>query len=243
MEALKNKVVLVSGGSRGIGAAICAKLSELGAKVAINYNRSFKEAADLAASLNGSFTVKGDVSLPEEAQRVVRETLDKYGQIDILVNNAGYYEMQPIEKSDLEHFRRIFDLNVLGVVSLVRAAVPHLKSGARIINISSVAARARFANAGVYSASKAALEALTRCWGQELGPRGILVNCVAPGTTETEMLKTGIDDQTRKHFESNTALGRLGTPSDIADVVAFLAGDQSNWLVGQTIDASGGLNI
>ena len=164
-----------------------------------------------------------------------------FGKIDILVNNAGVFEMRPLDQIDNAHYEKIFGVNVKGVVTTTAAAVPHITDGGRIISISSVAAKASMPGASIYSATKAALDALTRIWAQELGKRKITVNGVAPGATITDMLQSGNDQQMIDMFISKTALGRLGEPADIAELVAFLASDDARWITGQTIICDGGI--
>lgn len=245
-KRLVGKVALVTGGSRGIGAAIALRLAAEGATVVVNYSKS-KEAADRVVEQAKELgvkavAIKGNVSSAEESKELLAQVA-KLGKIDILVNNAAIFEGGAIEEATLESYDRLFDTNVRGVVATTIAALPHLNNGGRIINISSVASHAALPGFSLYSATKGALDALTRGWAQDLGKRQITVNAVAPGTTLTEMLEQAMDENAKKFYADKTALGRLGEPSDIADVVAFLASPDSRWVTGQVIDAHGGLTF
>ncbi len=246
-KKLQGKVVLVTGSSRGIGAAIAVRLAAEGATIAVNFN-SDKNGADQTVAkiqeLGSKATAfKANVSIPTDGKKLIEEVSKTFGKIDILVNNAGVFEMRPIDQIDADHYQRIFDVNVKGVITTTVAALPHMSDGGRIINLSSVAAKSTMPGASVYSATKAAIDALTRIWAQELGKRKITVNAVAPGTTVTDMLEAGLSEDMKQMFIAKTALGRLGEASDIADVVAFLASDDSRWVTGQTIISDGGLNV
>ncbi|MBC8000214.1 MAG: glucose 1-dehydrogenase [Leptolyngbya sp.] len=244
---MAGKVALVTGGSRGIGAAIALKLAEDGATVAVNYVSS-KDSADKIVDKitqlgSKAAAFQANVSNEEDSKRLIQEIQKKFGKIDILVNNAGVYETSPIQQTDISQFDRLFGVNVKGVIATTIAALENFSDGGRIINISSGAARLVMPGASLYSATKAALDTLTRVWAQELGARKITVNGVAPGTTLTDMLEQGLPEEMKQLFISKTALGRLGEPKDIADVVAFLASDDSRWVTGHTIAADGGINI
>lgn len=243
---LEGKIALVTGGSRGIGAAIALRLAEEGATVAVNYN-SNKAAADKVVAQIEEFGSKavafqGNVSSEEESKRLIAEVGKEFGKIDILVNNAGVYETKPINEVTEQHIDYILDVNVKGVILTTVAALKNFADGGRIINISSGAARMTLADSSVYSSTKAALDTLTRVWAQELGKRRITVNGVAPGTTATDMLNAGLPDELKHVYIDKTALGRLGEPEDIAAVVAFLASDDSRWVTGHTIAADGGIH-
>ncbi|MGH9550125.1 MAG: SDR family NAD(P)-dependent oxidoreductase, partial [Terriglobales bacterium] len=191
VKRLAGKVAVVTGGSRGIGAAIAKRLADEGANVAITYEKS-KEAADsVVASIaklgNGAVAIKANASSPEQAKELAKQVENTLGKIDILVNNAGVYDSGPIDQVGIEQYEHIFDVNVKGVIATTVAVLPLMKQGGRIINISSGAAEVTLANFSIYSASKAALNTLTRIWAQELGARKITVNGVAPGTTVTDM--------------------------------------------------------
>jgi 3-oxoacyl-[acyl-carrier protein] reductase len=245
---LSGKTALVTGASRGIGAAIARRLAADGAKVVVNYSRSAGPAEEVVGQIRkagGEATlVRADVSNPEQIKPLFDAARKAYGRVDILVNNAGIFDLRPVEQADVAHYTKLFDVNVRGpllaTAEFVRQAGP---DGGRVINISSGVVRGIFPSASVYSATKAALEALTRVHAAELGPRKITVNAVAPGTTETEMLREGMAEEMKQYMIKNTALGRLGTPEDIAAVVAFLASDDGRWITGQSIDANGGLRL
>jgi 3-oxoacyl-[acyl-carrier protein] reductase len=240
------KVAVVTGASRGIGRAIAERLARDGAQVVVNYARSSEQAEQVVAGIReqrGHATaIQADMGQPEEIARLFEQTAERFGRLDILVNNAGAYEACPLERSDEAHYAALFDVNVRGVVLASREATRRFgDTGGRIINISSGAARAAVPGGAVYAASKAAVEALTRCHAAELGPRGITVNAVAPGFTQSDMLDVALPMDAREAMIALTALGRLGRPQDIADVVAFLASDDARWITGETLGASGGL--
>lgn len=244
---LTGKVALVTGGSRGIGAAIALRLAEEGAIVAISYAKSKDSADEIVARIEEFGTTgrayKADVASPKETEKLIDSIGKELGSLDILVNNAGVFEAAPIDQADIDHYNRVFDVNVKGVIATTIAALKKMNDGGRIINISSGAAKISFAGASVYSATKAALDTLTRVWAQDLGSRRITVNGVAPGTTETDMLNAGLPAEMIPQMIAKTALGRLGQPDDIAAVVAFLASEDGRWVTGQTIGADGGINV
>lgn len=248
-KRLEGKVALVTGGSRGIGAAIALKLAAEGASVALSY-ASNKDAADkvvakITALGSKAVAVKANVTSVQDSAAVVAETIKTFGdlKIDILVNNAGVFEMGPIDAIDAEQFDRLFDVNVKGVIATTIAALPHMNDGGRIINISSGAADATMAGASLYSATKSALDTLSGIWAQDLGKRQITVNSVSPGVTVTDMFKAGIPEEGHQYMIDKTALGRLGQPEDIADVVAFVASGDARWITGQVINVDGGIVI
>ncbi|CAN5132544.1 glucose 1-dehydrogenase [soil metagenome] len=248
-KRLEGKVALVTGGSRGIGAAIALKLAAEGAKVVLSY-ASNKEAADkvvgeIKALGSQAVAVKANVTSASDSAAVVAETIKAFGnaKIDILINNAGVFEMGPIDAIDAQQFDRLFDVNVKGVIATTIAALPHFNDGGRIINISSGAADATMAGASIYSATKSALDTLSRIWAQDLGKRQITVNSVSPGVTVTDMFKAGIPEEGHQYMIDKTALGRLGQPEDIADVVAFVASPDARWITGQVINVDGGITL
>jgi 3-oxoacyl-[acyl-carrier protein] reductase len=245
-KRLQGKIAVVTGGSRGIGAAIALRLAEDGATVAISYNSNKTAADKVVAKIeelgSKAIAVKANASSKQDNQAFVNE-IKKLGKIDILVNNAAIFETGPIDAVDLDQYDRLFDTNVKGVVATTLAALPNFNTGGRIINISSVAARATVPGFSLYSGTKGALEALTRVWAQELGKRGITVNAIAPGVTVTEMMENGLDKDTQAAMVAKTPLGRLGQPEDIADAVAFLASDDGRWITGKTIDVDGGIAV
>jgi 3-oxoacyl-[acyl-carrier protein] reductase len=248
MSDLKGKVAVVTGASKGIGAGIARALGASGASVVVNYSSSKEGAdrvvADISKSGGKAIAVKGDVSKAADVQRLFAETKKAFGAVDVLVNNAGVYLFQPLEEVTEDEFHRQFNTNVLGSLLATREAVKHFgPSGGSVINISSVASEKAIPTASIYSATKSAVDALTRVLAAELGPRKIRVNVIAPGGVETEGLHTlgvmGSDFE--KTMVAETPLGRIGQPDDIARVAVFLASDQSSWLTGQRIAASGGL--
>ncbi len=251
-EALKanrlvGKTALVTGGSRGIGAAIALRLAREGATVAISYANNKQAADQIVAKItelgSKSAAFKANVSSWNETQNLIKEVSGAIGGIDILINNAAIFEQAPLDQIDLDHYQRLFDVNVKGIVATTIAALKKIPDGGRIINISSGVTRGTIPGSSVYSATKAALEALTRVWAQDLGGRRITVNAVAPGTTATEMLNVALTEDVKQAMIAKTALGRLGEPEDIAAVVAFLASDDGRWVTGHTIYADGGLNL
>jgi 3-oxoacyl-[acyl-carrier protein] reductase len=245
-QRLKGKVAVVTGASKGIGAAIALHLAAEGAAVVVNYASSKQGADRVVAEITGkggkALAVQGDVSKAADIQRLFAETKKAFGRLDILVNNAGIYEFAPLEQVTPEHFHKQFDLNVLGLLLTTQEAVKHLGSGGSIINISSVVSTATPPNSSVYSGTKAAVDATTRSLAKELGPRGIRVNSINPGLVETEGVHAaGIPDSDfRRQMEAQTPLGRIGQPRDIATAAVFLASDESSWLTGETLNIAGG---
>jgi 3-oxoacyl-[acyl-carrier protein] reductase len=247
-KKLAGKVAVVTGGSRGIGAAIALRLAEEGATVAITYNKNKKSADEVVESIaklgTGALAFKADASSASEIRQLTEELKKTVGKVDILVNNAGVWGGSPIDQADLEEYDQIFDVNVKGVIATTIAALKLIPKGGRIINISSGAAEFSIPGKSIYSASKAALNALTRIWAQELGAKGITVNAVSPGITVTDMLNEAMPGkEVQDKLIEKTALRRLGQPEDIAAVVAFLAGPDGAWVTGQAIHADGGFNI
>jgi len=246
-KRLTGKVALVTGGSRGIGTGIALRLAQEGAQVAISFAKSKDHAEKVVTQLeeygHEAFAFQADAASQADGSNLVQAVIKKFGKLDIVVNNAGVFEGAPINEITLEHYERVFDVNVKGVIATTVAALPYLREGGRIINISSGAARMTMPGASVYSSTKAALDTLTRVWAQELGPHGITVNGVAPGTTESDMFNAALNDELKEAYKAKTALGRIGRPDDIAAVVAFLASEDGRWVTGQTIGADGGINV
>lgn len=246
-KKLEGKVALVTGGSRGIGAAIALRLAADGATVALTYSNS-KDAADklvkeIEALGSKAIAVKANVDSEADSANLVKEIGKSFGKIDILVNNAGVFDGGPIDAVELKQYDKIFNVNVKGLIATTIAALPHFNDGGRIINISSGAATMTMAGFSIYSASKAAVDTLTRIWAQDLGKRQITVNTVSPGTTQTDMFEAAIPEEARGSMAEKTALGRIGTPADIADVVAFLASHDARWVTGKVIGVDGGISI
>jgi 3-oxoacyl-[acyl-carrier protein] reductase len=244
---LSGKVAVVTGASKGIGASIAKHLAEEGAAVVVNYSTS-KEGADrVVAEITGkggkAIAVQGNVSKRKDIERLFSETKEEFGQIDILVNNAGIYEMAALESVTEEHFHKQFDVNVLGPLLATQEAVKFFNpEGGSIVNISSMASTLTPANMSVYSATKAALDAVTRTLAKELGPRHIRVNAINPGMVLTEgVVAAGFDTSDfRKQVESQTPLGRIGVPQDIAQAAVFLASSDASWISGETLLIAGG---
>ena len=247
MSKLTGKVAVVTGASKGIGAAIAKSLAAEGASVVVNYASS-KAAADIVvaaitAAGGKAVAVRGDVSKAAEAQDIIESAIKNYGRLDILVNNSGVYEFVPIEAITEEHFHRHFNINVLGLLLATQAAVKYLGEGGSIINIGSVASRITPPNSAVYSGTKAAVDAITGVLSRELGPKKIRVNTLSPGVVETEGTHSGgfIGSDFEKAAIAQTPLGRIGQPDEIASMAVFLASEDSAWLTGEQLLATGGL--
>jgi 3-oxoacyl-[acyl-carrier protein] reductase len=247
MSKLKGKVAVVTGASKGIGAAIAKSLAAEGASVIVNYASS-KAGADAVVTAitkagGKAVAVGGDVSKAAEAKGLIDAAIKNFGRLDILVNNSGVYEFLPIEAVTEKHFRKIYDVNVLGLLLTTQAAVPHLGEGASIINIGSVVSSLTPPNSTVYTGTKGAVDAITGVLAKELGARKIRVNSINPGMVETEGTHTAgfIGSDFEKGAVTQTPLGRIGQPNDIATVATFLASDDSNWLTGELIRTGGGL--
>jgi 3-oxoacyl-[acyl-carrier protein] reductase len=247
-KKLTGKVAIVTGASKGIGASIAKHLADEGAAVVVNYASS-KEGADrvvgeITSKGGRAIAVQANVAKEADIRRLFAEAKKAFGALDILVNNAGIYEFAPLESVTAEHFHKMFDLNVLGLILATQEAVKYFgPAGGSIVNISSVAATSTPPTSSVYSASKAAVDAVTKVLAKELGARNIRVNSINPGMVETEGVhSTGIaDSDFRKQVESQTPLGRIGQPQDIAPAAVFLASSDSAWMTGETLYISGGL--
>jgi 3-oxoacyl-[acyl-carrier protein] reductase len=247
-KKLTGKVALVTGASKGIGASIAEHLAAEGAAIVVNYVSS-KEGADRVVAKilrNGgkAIPVQADVAKHADIERLLSETKKAFGKLDILVNNAGKYEFLPLEGITEEHFHKHFDLNVLGLVLASQEAVHYFGAeGGSIINISSLASSITPANTSVYSATKAAVDAVTKSLAKELGPRKIRVNSINPGMVETEGVHAAgfAESDFRKQMEAQTPLGRIGQPDDIAPAAVFLASADAAWITGETLVIAGGL--
>lgn len=247
-KKLTGKVAVVTGASKGIGAAIAKHLAAEGAAVVVNYARSKEEADRVVGEIQRSggtaFAVQANVANAADIKRLFAETKKKFDKLDILVNNAGVYEFAPLENVTPEHFHKQFDLNVLGLVLATQEAAKYFgSSGGSVVNISSVVAQSPVATASIYSATKAAVDAVTKSLAKELGPRKIRVNAINPGMVETEGLRgAGIaESDFRKTVEAQTPLGRIGQPDDIAPAAVFFASNDSSWITGETLTISGGM--
>jgi len=247
MHKLKDKVALVTGGSKGIGAGIARQLAADGARVIVNYasdrDAAEKVVVDIKATKGEAVAVAADVTSQKEVEALINTSIALFGRLDIMVNNAGVYQFAKIEESTEALYRRQFDINVLGPLLVSAAAAPHLSHGSSIINISSFVTRVFIAESAIYSGAKGAIDAITGVLSLELGPRGIRVNAVNPGLIETEGSHSagaiGSDFQTWN--EEQTPLGRIGQVEDIAPIVSFLASDEARWITGEIILASGGM--
>jgi 3-oxoacyl-[acyl-carrier protein] reductase len=247
MSRLTGKVAVVTGASKGIGAAIAKALAAEGASVVVNYSSSKAGADKVVAAITAAggkaVAVGGDVSKAAEAQGLIAAAIKNYGRLDILVNNSGVYEFAPIESVTEESFHRMFNTNVLGVLLTTQAAVKHLGEGASIINIGSAASRITPPSSSVYTGTKGALDAITGVLSRELGSRKIRVNTINPGMVETEGTISGgfIGSDFEKELVAQAPLGRTGKVGDIASIASFLASDDSGWLTGEQLLATGGI--
>ncbi|WP_288435602.1 SDR family oxidoreductase [uncultured Chryseobacterium sp.] len=245
MKNLAEKVAVVTGSSKGIGAAIALRLAQEGARVVVNYSGN-KAAADetvsgITSSGGEAIAIKADVSRKEEVIRLFTESIEHFGKVDIWVNNAGVMINALIKDLSEEQLEKQLDINFKGVFYSLQQAAAQLSDNGSIINLSSTVTRTAFPTYGVYAATKAAVEQMSRIFAKEIGSRGINVNCVLPGPTGTDLFLNGKSEEQIKQLASSNAFGRLGTPEDIAEVVAFLASDQAKWISGQSIGANGGM--
>ena len=248
MGKLAGKVAVVTGASKGIGASIARHLAGEGASVVVNYASSQKDADRVVETIardgGTAVAVQANVAKQADVARLFDEAKRKFGRVDILVNNAGVYDFQPIEAVTEEHFHKQFDTNVLGLLLASKEAVKSFDgNGGTIINVSSVASTAAPPNTAVYSATKAAVDAVTRALAKELGPRHIRVNAINPGVVETEGVHAAglAGSDFEKQAQAQTPLGRIGQPDDIAPAVVFLASPGAAWITGETLSVSGGL--
>jgi 3-oxoacyl-[acyl-carrier protein] reductase len=246
-QRLKEKVAVVTGASKGIGAAIAKHLASEGAHIIVNYTSSKEDAEKVTAEIikNGgkAIAVQGDVSKEKDIESLFAQTVKAFGKVDILINNAGVYEFIPLEDISSKAYHKMFDINVFGLLMASKEAVKHFgPNGGSIVNISSVASTKALANASIYCATKASVDAITRCLAHELGPRNIRVNSINPGMVETEGTQhAGImESDFKKKTEQETPLGRIGIPKDIAPAVAFIASEEASWITGETLFISGG---
>ena len=250
MSKLKGKVAVVTGASKGIGAAIAKQLAADGAQVVVNYASSRAGADKVVSDITGdggdAVALGGSVTNEADIEKLFKETTKTFGKVDILVNNAGIYSFSPLEQVTAEDYRRQYDTNVLGLLLTTKAALPHFPvGGGSVVNISSIVSTLAPPAASVYSSTKGAVDTITKSLAKELGPRKIRVNAINPGFVITEGTKSaGIAGS---DFESQavaqTPLGRAGQPADIALPVSFLASDDARWITGETIFVSGGAAI
>jgi 3-oxoacyl-[acyl-carrier protein] reductase len=247
MSKLSGKVAIITGASKGIGAAIAKAFASEGASVVVNYSSS-RDGADAVVKeitkLGGkAVAVQGDVTKQADTQAIVKAAIENYGKLDIVVNNSGVYEFAPVETITEEQFHRQFNTNVLGLLLVTQAAIKHLGEGSSIINISSVVSRITPPASAVYAGTKGAVDAITGVFSREFGQKRIRVNSINPGMIETEGARAAgfIGSEFQDAAVIQTPLGRIGQPDDIASVAVFLASDDSAWLTGEQLTASGGL--
>ena len=248
MNKLQDKVAIVTGASKGIGASIAKHLAAGGAAVVVNYSSGKADAERVVAEItsNGgkAVAIQANVAKQSDIDRLFSESKKAFGRLDILVNNAGIYEFLPLEAVSEAHFHKQFDTNVLGLILASKTAVNHFDAaGGSIVNVSSLASTATPPNAAVYSATKAAVDAVTRSLAKELGPRNIRVNAINPGVVNTEGFRAAGFEESDfvKEAEGRTPLGRIGLPADIAPAAVFLASSDSRWITGETLLVAGGL--
>jgi 3-oxoacyl-[acyl-carrier protein] reductase len=247
MKKLSNKVAIVTGASKGIGAGIARQLAADGAQVVVNYASSKagaeKVVAQIEAAGGQAVAVGADVTSKPDVDALVAAAIAHFGRLDIVVNNAGMYQFAPIEETTEALYRQQFDMNVLGPLLVTGAAAPHLGAGASIINIGSNVTRVFPAESAIYTGTKGALDAITGVLARELGPRGIRVNAVSPGLIETDGTHAAgaIGSDFQVWNEDRTPLGRIGQVRDIAPIVSYLASDDAGWVTGEIILGSGGM--
>jgi len=247
MSNLQGKVAVVTGASKGIGAGIAKALGAAGASVVVNYasdkQGAEKAVADIKAKGGKAVAVQGDVSKTEDVKHLFQETAKAFGKLDVLVNNAGVYKFAPLEQITAEEYQRQFNTNVLGPLQATREAISLFgPEGGSVINISSIVSRMGIPGSAVYAGTKGALDTITQVLASELGPRKIRVNSINPGMVESEGTHSAgfIGSDFQKNVEAQAPLGRIGQPEDVAKVAVFLASDESSWLTGERISASGG---
>ena len=241
---LDGTAALVTGASRGIGRAIAVRLGQDGAAVVVNYSGNHEAARETVSAIEAAsgraVAVQADVGKVADIQRLFDATFDHFGGLNILVNNAGIMFNKPVADVTEEEFDRIFAINVKGTFFACQQAARRMADGGRIINFSSSTTALMLPTYGAYVATKGAVEQLTHVLAKELGSRGITVNVISPGPTDTELFRQGKTEQDKQRFAQMAALGRLGQPKDIADVVALLVSDEARWITGQNIRANGG---
>ncbi|HEY1379151.1 MAG TPA: glucose 1-dehydrogenase [Gemmataceae bacterium] len=245
-KKLGGKVAVVTGASKGIGASIALHLAAEGAAVVVNYASDKAGADRIVGEITGSggraVAVQANVAQEADVRRLIGEAVKAFGRLDVLVNNAGVYDFAPLEEVTAENFHKQFDLNVLGLILATREAVKHFgPAGGSVVNIGSVVGHLGLPGATVYSATKAAVDAVTRTLSVELGPKKVRVNAVNPGMVQTEGNYTAQEGSDfRRQVEAKTPLGRIGQPRDIAPAVVFLASDDAGWITGETLTIAGG---
>jgi 3-oxoacyl-[acyl-carrier protein] reductase len=248
MGKLKNRIAVVTGASKGIGAGIAKGFAAEGANVVVNYASSKEDAERVITEIKEkggkAIAVQADLSKAADVRRLFAETRKAFGKLDVLVNNAGIYEFATLAEITEEQFHRLFNTNVLGLILATQEAAKLFgPGGGSIINIGSTASQVTLPATAVYTATKGAVDAITHVLAKELGPKKIRVNSINPGMVETEGVRTGgfIGSEFQKQLEAQTPLGRIAQPNDIAPIAVFLASEDSGWLTGETLLASGGL--
>jgi 3-oxoacyl-[acyl-carrier protein] reductase len=242
--SLINKVAIITGSSRGIGAELAKKLAFDGAKVVINYSGNQALADELVENIKSTkgeaFAVKADVSQSNQVASLFDQTIKHFGGVDILINNAGIAIYKKIEDTSDDDFDKVFNINVKGTFLTMREAAKRLNDGGRIVNLSSSVTRMMLPTYATYSATKSAVEQMTKVFAKEIGYRGITVNSVSPGPTNTELFTNGKTQETINKLASMSAFNRIGEPNDIANLVLFLVGEEANWITAQNIAVNGG---
>lgn len=245
MNNLSGKIVLVTGSSKGIGAAVAKKMAEAGAKIIVNYAGAKADADNVLAAIKNkggdAIALQADVSSPEAVKTLFDNAIAHYGKIDVLVNNAGIMITKPIKDASDEDFTRQFEINVRGVFNTLREAATRLADNGSIINFSSSVIRVMSPGYGIYGATKAAVEQLTKIFAKEIGSRGINVNSIAPGPTNTALFVTGKTQEDINRIAAGNPFGRIGETNDIAALAVFLASDEAKWINAQIIGVNGGM--
>lgn len=245
MVNLTGKVILVTGASRGIGAQIAQQAAQAGARVIVNYARGRDEAQAIVQTIEQAggqaIAIQADVSQASQVTDLFATAITHFGRVDVLVNNAGIMITKPLKDTTDDDFTRQFEINVRGTFNTLREAATQLADGGSIINFSSTTTRLLMPTYGTYVATKGAVEQLTRVFAKEIGNRGININAVQPGPTNTELFTKGKPQEVIDHLASLNAFNRLGEPDDIAKVVLFLASDEAKWISGQLIGLNGAM--
>ena len=245
MKDLQNKVAIITGSSRGIGAEIARRLAAAGARVVINYvsrgEAAYSVHESIKASGGESLVVQADMRISTEVHRLFDETIAHFGRVDILINNAGVLLFKKFSEISDEEFDRVMDSNVKGVFYALREASTRLSDGGRVVTVSSTVTRMLLPKYGAYAASKGAIEQLTRVFAKEMGERGITANIVSPGPVNTELFTTGKTEQDIERISAMSVLNRVGETGEIAELVLFLVSNEAGWVTGQNISASGGI--
>ncbi|ARV45279.1 SDR family oxidoreductase [Bacillus inaquosorum] len=244
MEPVKGKAAIVTGASRGIGRAIAEQLADLGIKVAVNYSSSPEKAEEVVEGIKKkggeAVAIQADLSRVAGVESLFTKTIEAFGKVDILINNAGVNIYQPIEKVTEEDFDKQFNLNVKGTFFACQQAMKYMEEKGRIINFSTSVVGQMFPTYSVYAGTKGAVEQFTRQLAKELAVKQITINAVAPGPVNTELFTVGKTEQQIEGLKKTIALGRIGEPEDIANVIEFLVSEKSQWITGQTIRVNGG---